>query len=56
MLKSSEGLFFHFLLITFRFAYGRTLKPLISDFGIFGRVPEPPNQSYLSFETTESSK
>ena len=42
-------------LITFRFAYGRNRKPFIfihfHGFGIFGRVPEPHNQLFLSLET-----
>ena len=41
----------HFVLVTFRFLYGRTLKPLISLFSNSGRVNDSQNQYYLSLET-----
>ena len=48
MLKSSV---INLNLQPFDFIMGETETPHFYDFGIFGSVPEPPNQYYLSFET-----
>ena len=61
--KLIEKICFHnisllqFELITFRFGYGRTIKPLprLYDLRIFGQVPEPQNNSFtFIFGDTET--
>ena len=52
MLKSSGELFcFNLNLWLFDLRMGETKNPNFFDFGIYGSVPEPQNQLFLTLET-----